>query len=241
MEHEPDRPGDQRCDSTASIIEAVDLGKKFVTPGGELWVFRHLNFVLRATEMVCLSGPSGSGKTSLLSLLAGLEGPTEGTVALLGQSLGKLSEARAAVLRRKAVGFVFQFFYLMPNLTVLENIALPLVASGSSRDALTLARELATALGLGNRLSHYPRQLSGGEQQRTAIARAVIASPGVIMADEPTGNLDARSAAGVLALLRQQTREGRAVLVASHSPRVAEISDRVVDLGGARLEEVLAP
>ncbi|HHW17730.1 MAG TPA: ABC transporter ATP-binding protein [Firmicutes bacterium] len=216
-----------------TLIEAVGLGKKFTAGGHETWVFRHLDFLLRPAEMVCLWGPSGSGKTTLLTILAGLERPTEGEVTLLNQPLKDLSEFRAAALRRRAIGFVFQFFYLMPNLTVLENIALPLVAAGQGATALTDARELAVRLGLGERIHHYPRQLSGGEQQRVALARALITNPPIIMADEPTGNLDASSAGVVLSLLRQMTGEGRAVLVASHNPKVAEASDRVFNLGGA--------
>lgn len=212
------------------LIEAVDLGKKFTVAGKSNWVFRHLNFVLEPKERVCLCGPSGSGKTTLLTLLAGLERPTEGEVTLLGRSLRTLSELRAASLRRKGIGFVFQFFYLMPNLTVLENISLPLVAAGQGGKALTRARELATRLGLGDHLHRYPRQLSGGEQQRVALARALVGDPPIVMADEPTGSLDAASASVVLSLLRQQTGDGRAVLVASHNPRVVEVSDRVVDL-----------
>jgi len=215
---------------TDKVIEAAGLGKEYSSAGHAFWVFRHLHLTLHQSEMVCVSGPSGCGKTTLLALLAGLEKPTEGTVRLCGQALSGISELRAATLRREAVGFVFQFFYLLPSITVLENVALPLVAAGKGRGALEKAGDLAEQLGLGDRLGHYPRQLSGGEQQRVALARALIGDPSVIMADEPTGNLDASSAELVLSLLRQQAQGNRAVLVASHNPRVVELSDRVIDL-----------
>ncbi len=212
------------------LIEACDIGKKYIVGRDTTWVIRHLDFETKPGEMVCLWGPSGSGKTTLLTILAGLENPTEGRVTLLDEPLQGLSEAQTAALRMRAIGFVFQFFYLMPNLTVIENIGLPLVAAGRTRDALTSAHILAAKFGLKDRATHFPRQLSGGEQQRVALARALIADPPIVMADEPTGNLDAKSAGIVLSHLRQLADGGRAVIVASHSARVAEMSDRVLSL-----------
>ncbi|MDQ7794319.1 MAG: ABC transporter ATP-binding protein [bacterium] len=221
---------DGRDEAGNELLRAKGLGKRFGGASDGFWIFRHLDMTLRPSEMVCLSGPSGCGKTTLLALLSGLEKPTEGTVTLMGHSLETMSEARAADVRRKAIGFVFQFFYLLPNLTVQENIALPLIAAGEGRTVLSRAAELASELGLVDRLNRYPRQLSAGEQQRVALARAIISSPAIVMADEPTGNLDASSADVVLSILRRQTQEGRAVLIASHNPKVVEVSDRVIDL-----------
>ncbi|MDQ7793632.1 MAG: ABC transporter ATP-binding protein [bacterium] len=215
----------------SQVIVARGLGKRYLSGGQQFWVFRGLCLEVEAGEMVCVWGPSGSGKTTLLSLLAGLERPTEGTVHLSGVRVSHLSEARSADLRRRHLGFVFQFFYLLPNLTAVENIALPLVLAGQSAVALPRARALARRLGLGDRCASYPAQLSGGEQQRVAIGRALINEPTVLMADEPAGNLDAASATVVLDILRGQTAEGRAVLVASHNTRIADLADRVVDLG----------
>jgi ABC-type lipoprotein export system ATPase subunit len=216
--------------TSGTLLKAVDLGKKFAVGRENIWIFRGLNFSLKSGEMVCLWGPSGSGKTTLLTLLAGLEKPSEGVVTLMGEPLKGLSEPQMARLRMRAIGFVFQFFYLMPGLNVLENIALPLVAAGEAREALSEAKRLAVRLGLGDRLGHFPRQLSGGEQQRVALARALIMDPPIVMADEPTGNLDAASAGVVMSRLRQLADDGRAVLIASHNPRVVEMSDRVFDL-----------
>lgn len=200
--------------------------------GLKFWALRNVELEVKSGEMVCVWGPSGSGKTTLLSILAGLDRPTEGQVYLAGVSLDRLSSSQIAALRRKHVGFVFQLFYLLPNLTALENIALPLVMAGKAAGALREAASLAERLGLKERGRAYPGQLSGGEQQRIAIARALVTRPSVLMADEPTGNLDAASAGVVLDLLRGQTGEGRAVLVASHNPKVADMADRVFSLEG---------
>lgn len=211
-------------------VEASGLGKQYKSVAGAFWVFRGLDLVIQRGEMVCISGPSGCGKTTLLALLAGLERPTEGQVKLMGNRIDNLKESAAAAVRRQTIGFVFQFFYLLPNLTVHENIALPMMAAKARHRDTNRATELADRLGLGARLRHYPRQLSGGEQQRVALARAVVGDPSIILADEPTGNLDAESAREVLALLRAQAQAGRTVLVVSHNRMVADLSDREIDL-----------
>jgi len=216
--------------SSHAAIEARGLGKQYRNGGTGFWVFRDLDLSVRQGEMVCVSGPSGCGKTTLLSLLAGLDRPTEGQVSLLGSRIDSMSESKAASIRRRVIGFVFQFFYLLPNLTVLENIALPLMAGPRQRNDTAKAAAMASRLGLGGRIKHYPRQLSGGEQQRVALGRALITDPAVILADEPTGNLDLESAALVLSLLRKQTEEGRTVLIVSHNHLVTRLSDREINL-----------
>jgi putative ABC transport system ATP-binding protein len=217
-------------------IEARGLGKQYRNAGEGFWVFRNLDLTVRQGEMVCVSGPSGCGKTTLLSLLAGLDRPTEGQVSLLGNRIDSMSESSAAAVRRRVIGFVFQFFYLLPNLTVLENVALPLMVGARHGSDLTQAAEMVSRLGLANRIRHYPRQLSGGEQQRVALGRALVTNPSIILADEPTGNLDLESAALVLSALRRQTEEGRTVLIVSHNQLVIRLSDREIDL--ARITRV---
>jgi ABC-type lipoprotein export system ATPase subunit len=211
-------------------VEAAGLGKQYRSVAGAFWVFRGLDLVVQRGEMVCISGPSGCGKTTLLALLAGLERPTAGQVKLMGNRIDNLKESASAAVRRQTIGFVFQFFYLLPNLTVHENIALPMMAAKPRRQDTRKAAELAERLGLGQRLRHFPRQLSGGEQQRVALARALIGDPSIILADEPTGNLDLESAREVLSLLRAQAQDGRTVLVVSHNRLVADLSDRELDL-----------
>lgn len=212
------------------LVEARHIGKRYLSGGREFWALRDFELSVGPLEMVCLWGPSGCGKTTALGILSGLEKPDEGEVWLDGIRLDTLSESEAARVRRTCIGFVFQFFYLLPNLSVAENIALPLVMAGRSREALREAANLAELLGLADRLRSFPGQLSGGEQQRVAIARALVTQPKVLFADEPTGNLDSQSCGVVLDTLRTVAANGRAVIVASHSARIRDSSDRVVSL-----------
>jgi len=216
-------------------LEAQHLGKRVVTPDGELVILENVNLTVAAGQSLAIVGASGSGKSTLLGLLAGLDTPTEGRVLLDGEDLTTLDEDGRAALRAARVGFVFQSFQLLPGLTALENVMLPLELA-----AVAGAREEATdvmqRVGLGQRLSHYPRQLSGGEQQRVAIARAFATSPALLFADEPTGNLDQRTGERIIELLFTLNRERQATLVlVTHDARLAEPCDRTVELEAGRL------
>src|SRR4030095_13879623 len=203
-------------------------------------VLLDVSFEVARREFVAIMGPSGSGKTSLLQILSGLDLPSAGGVEVDGTSMEKLDERGRTLLRRDRIGFVFQFFNLLPTLTVEENISLPLMLAGA-RDAIAFAkaRELAELVGLVPRLSHYPAQLSGGEMQRAAIARAIIHRPALLLADEPTGNLDSVNGAIVLKLLRELNEEMKlTVLLATHSRETAQMSERIIHMKDGRIQEI---
>ncbi len=186
----------------------------------------------------CVMGPSGSGKTTLLYLLAGLDEPSAGSVHLSDKDLSQLAENKRTLLRRKSVAFVFQYFHLLPNLTLAENIGLPLWIQGQSSGWEPVAKDWAERLGLGDRLKALPHELSGGERQRTSIARALVGGQPLILADEPTGNLSQKAGAEVMDLLRRAVdEEGRSVLLVTHNPRDAARADRVQFLVDGRLVE----
>jgi putative ABC transport system ATP-binding protein len=199
---------------------------------GPVEILKDLSFSVAPRERVAVTGPSGSGKSSLIAVAAGLEQPTSGKVELLGQDLGRLGEDGRARLRRGKVSLVFQSFHLLPNMTALENVAAPLEIAGVA-GADKLARGWLDRVGLSSRLSHYPHQLSGGEQQRVALARALAPRPALLFADEPTGNLDAANAAKVADLLfGLVAEEGAAMVLVTHDPALAERADRQVRLSG---------
>ncbi|MFD3263488.1 ABC transporter ATP-binding protein [Phenylobacterium ferrooxidans] len=201
---------------------------------GPVEILRDLSFRVETGERVAVTGPSGSGKSSLISVAAGLELPTAGTVRLFGQDLGKLDEDGRARLRRGRVSLVFQSFHLLPNMTAAENIAAPLEIAGR-RDAAELARSWLERVGLAARGRHYPHQLSGGEQQRVALARALAPRPALLFADEPTGNLDAANAALVADLMFDLVIEtGAALVLVTHDPILARRADRQVVIGDGR-------
>ena len=212
------------------MLEARGLTKAYESGAQTLTVLRDVNFTIRDGEFVAIIGPSGSGKTTLLGLLAGLDVPSAGTVILDGADLGALGEDARARLRGEKVGFVFQSFQLIPTLTALENVQVPLDLRGD-RHASARARDLLARVGLSERTHHYPVQLSGGEQQRVAIARAFSNSPKVLFADEPTGNLDASTGGRIVELLESLNREDRTTLVlVTHDPAIAGRARRVVRL-----------
>ena len=219
------------------ILTAKKLSRQVQTPDGPLTILDQVDLAVMPGEVVAIAGPSGSGKTTLIGLLAGLEMPTSGSVCLLGQELSDLTEDQKAALRAGNVGFVFQAFHLIRSLNAVENVELALELAGSKNQRMN-ARELLQQVGLGSRLNHYPAQLSGGEQQRVALARAFAVQPGVLFADEPTGNLDASNSDVVADLffdLRQ--RYGSALLLVTHDPALAERCDRILTLGpGGRLQ-----
>jgi len=222
---------------TPSIqVQARDLHKSVVGPGGNLSILAGLDLQVAAGEAVAILGASGSGKSTLLGLLAGLDQASRGEVHLFGQNLVRLDEDARARLRAGQVGFVFQNFQLLPTLTALENILLPLELIGT-QTAQQQARQALDQVGLGQRADHYPRQLSGGEQQRVAIARAIAARPRLLFADEPTGNLDQHTGAQVIELLLSLRRKiGVALILVTHDAALAERCDRRLLLDQGRLE-----
>jgi putative ABC transport system ATP-binding protein len=218
--------------NSSPVLEVKGLSKTYRSGNGVLTVVKDISFALGQGATCAILGPSGSGKTTLLSLCAGLDQPSAGEVRLDGVSLGALNEDGRARLRNERVGFVFQSFNLIPTLTAIENVMVPLELRGGAN-----AREQAAALlqrvGLGERLTHYPAQLSGGEQQRVAVARAFINRPKILFADEPTGNLDAETGHIVIqSLFALNTEAGTALLLVTHDPELAERAQRVIRLKG---------
>jgi putative ABC transport system ATP-binding protein len=213
------------------VLEARGLAKTYDTGGAEVLALRGVDLAIEPGEFVAIMGPSGCGKSTLLNLLAGLDRPTAGEVWLDGRRIDRLSEAELARLRRRKIGFVFQFFNLLPALSTVENVELPLLLVGRRRkDARRAAHELMGALGVGDRPAAAPTQLSGGQQQRVALARALANSPDIVLGDEPTGNLDSTAARDVLGLLRAARDQGQTLLLVTHDARVAAAADRVVAL-----------
>ena len=217
------------------MLEAARLGKQVSSPEGTLAILSDVSLAIGRGETVAVMGASGAGKSTLLALLAGLDEPTSGTVRLAGNELTALDEDGRAAVRARHVGFVFQSFHLVPSLTALENAMLPLELAGRS-DARPAAIEVLAKVGLGERVGHYPRQLSGGEQQRVAIARAFITRPDVLFADEPTGNLDSVTGERIMDLLFGLNEEAGATLVlVTHDRELAARCGRVIRLDAGRV------
>ena len=227
--------------AAGATVRAQGLWKVYPgSRGAGVPALRGASLEARPGEVVALCGRSGSGKTTLLHLLAGLDRPTSGRVEVEGKDLAALGERGRTRLRRARIGFVFQFFNLLPTLTALENVALALELAGRPDGGRAL--EALEAVGLGGMGHRFPHELSGGEQQRVAVARALVKGPGVILADEPTGNLDTRTGDAVLRLLTDQAREqGACLILATHSPRAAGVADRVFRMADGRLEEAGPP
>ena len=214
-------------------LDAVNLNLK--SEAGTVHILKDVTLSLPAGKTVGVMGPSGSGKTTLLMVLSGLERPTSGTVTVAGSSLGAMDEDSLAAFRRDNIGIVFQNFHLIPTMTALENVAVPLELAGR-KDAFALAEAALKAVGLGHRLTHYPSQLSGGEQQRVAVARAFAPGPKLILADEPTGNLDADTGKMVTDLMFGLTRErGTTLLLVTHEAALAERCDMTVHIRDGRI------
>ncbi len=213
-----------------ALIQATNLTKIYGKGETALVALDHVNLEVEAGEFVAVMGPSGCGKSTLLHLLGGLDRPTEGSVSIDEERLDQLTDDKLTVLRRRKIGFIFQFYNLIPILSALENAALPMTLDGDKAgDAKEKAAEWLGKVGLGDRLKSRPDQLSGGQQQRVAIARALIAEPKLILADEPTGNLDSKAADEIASLLRQVANEwGRAVLMVTHDAHNASYADRIL-------------
>jgi putative ABC transport system ATP-binding protein len=218
-----------------TVLEARSLRKQVTSPEGMLTILDDVSIAVGAGETVAIVGASGAGKSTLLALLAGLDEPSGGTVWLEGTELSALDEDGRAAARARHVGFVFQSFHLVPSLTALENVMLPLELAGRT-DARAAARAVLQQVGLGARLGHYPRQLSGGEQQRVAIARAFVTRPSVLFADEPTGNLDTATGARVIELLFDlNAANGTTLVLVTHDREIAARCNRVIELDAGRL------
>jgi putative ABC transport system ATP-binding protein len=218
-----------------TVLEARKLRKEVTSPEGMLTILDEVSFAVMAAETVAVVGASGAGKSTLLALLAGLDEPSAGSVWLEGIELSALDEDGRAEARARHVGFVFQSFHLIPSLTAIENVMLPLELAGRA-DARGTARAVLQQVGLGPRLGHYPRQLSGGEQQRVAIARAFVTRPAVLFADEPTGNLDTATGHRVIDLLFDLNgANGTTLLLVTHDREIAARCNRVIELDAGRL------
>jgi putative ABC transport system ATP-binding protein len=217
------------------VLEARNLSKQVSSPEGPLTIVRNISFSVTQGESIALVGPSGAGKSTLLALLAGLELPTSGEVVLAGEALGALDEDGRARLRAERVGFVFQSFHLLPSLTALENVMLPLELAARD-DARSAASQMLARVGLAARVGHYPRQLSGGEQQRVALARASVGHPAVLFADEPTGNLDTATGERIAQLLFELNRGSDTTLVlVTHEASLAARCGRMLSMDAGAL------
>ena len=221
-----------------ALIHLETVRKEFPMKGWTLEVLKGISFHIDAGEYVALCGPSGSGKTTLMDILGCLSTPTAGAYHLAGEAVADLNERDLARVRNERVGFVFQNFHLVPRLSALENVQLPLVyARVPRRDRQQRAAAALDSVGLGDRLQHRPNELSGGQQQRVAIARALINDPSLILADEPTGNLDSESGMDILALFRALHDDGRTILVVTHDAHVAQQTQRILHLRDGCIEQ----
>ena len=220
----------------ATIIDVADITKVHRTGDVSVEALRGVSFVVDPGEFVAIMGPSGSGKTTLLGILGCLDRPTTGSYRLVGQEMSGLSETRRARVRGERIGFVFQAYNLLPRSTAFKNVELPLIYAGvRAAERRSRALEALAAVGLSQRAHHLPSQLSGGEQQRVAIARALVVQPSVVLADEPTGNLDSASANEVLTILEQVNRQGATIVMVTHSSQVAERASRIVRFEDGRV------
>ncbi len=224
-----------------ALIELSDVQLTLASAAGQVNILRGINLAVAAGESVAVVGPSGSGKSTMLMVMAGLERPSAGTVRIAGQDITGFDEDRMALFRREHIGIVFQGFHLIPTMTALENVAVPLEFAGD-RQAFAHARKGLEAVGLGHRLSHYPGQLSGGEQQRVALARAFAAEPSLLLADEPTGNLDAATGSAIVDLMFELCRRRDAtLLLITHDIDLAARCDRTVRMLDGRLTAEIPP
>ena len=215
-----------------SVIKTNNLQKHYQVGENSVHAVDGVDLNVREGEFVCISGRSGSGKSTLLSLLAGLESPTDGEVVLLGEHLEQMNERERGRFRREHIGFIFQAYNLLPNLTATENVALPLMFRGMPQEQReAIARKMLCRVGLAHRLDHFPSQMSGGQQQRAGIARAFITRPDIVFADEPTGNLDSATTAEIMEMIRGFARKFRqTIILVTHDPEMAAYADRVVKL-----------
>jgi putative ABC transport system ATP-binding protein len=221
--------------TNGAVVTATDLSRRYGEGEAAVDALRGVSLSVAGGELVAVMGPSGSGKSTLMHLLAALDKPTGGTVTIAGEDVGSLSDRQVTLLRRKHIGFVFQFFNLLPMLTAEENVLLPLSIAGEKPDP-EFFKSLMDRVGLTPRKDHRPSELSGGQQQRVAIARALVAQPTVVFADEPTGNLDSRTGTEILELLRASTSDlGQTMVMVTHDAQAASIADRVLFLADGEI------
>jgi putative ABC transport system ATP-binding protein len=220
------------------LIEVSNLRKTYARGLNKTEALKGINLTLNRGEFTSIMGPSGSGKSTLLHLLGGLDRPTSGTVKIADQKIDEFNDHDLSVFRRQRLGFIFQFFNLLPTLTALENVALPLLLDGKSMKSIeSKARDLLVLIGLENRMTHRPDELSGGEMQRVAIARALVTDPLLILADEPTGNLDSKNGAMVLEILSRMARErGHTILMVTHDTKAASFGTRLIRMVDGLIE-----
>lgn len=222
----------------SNVIEVRDIVKTYQMGEVEVHALRGVSFDIKKGEIVAIMGPSGSGKTTLMNMLGCLDRPTSGDYLLDGELVSNLTDDQLAKIRNKRVGFVFQSFNLLPRVSALVNVALPLRYAGVTSGRRDLAREALEAVGLGDRVTHRPTELSGGQQQRVAVARAIINNPSIIMADEPTGNLDSKVGQEIMDLLVSLNKErGTTLIIVTHDPRISEQTERVIRLIDGHLDE----
>jgi len=220
------------------LLTVKSLEKSYTRGKEAVHALRGVDLEILEGQFVSIMGPSGSGKSTLLHLMGGLDRPTRGEVILRGESIAGMSDTELSLFRRKKLGFIFQFFNLLPTLSALENVCLPrLLGSESIKKIEPRARELLTLMGLENRMDHKPDQLSGGEMQRVAIARALISDPALILADEPTGNLDTKTGEAILELLREMSKTtGKTIVMVTHDPKAASYGNRLIRMKDGALE-----
>jgi putative ABC transport system ATP-binding protein len=220
------------------MIEVRDLSKILTSGAHQLEILKGVNLTVQKGEVLAIEGPSGSGKSTLLGLLAGFDSPTKGSIRIDGEEITGLDEDQLALLRGRKLGFVFQSYNLISTLTAEENVMLPLELRGDSKNPQQRSRELLSSVGLKDRASHYPAQLSGGEQQRVALARAFACSPSILLADEPTGNLDSATGSIVLEMLLTLNRsEGATLVIVTHDPALSSLTDRIVHLRDGQITD----
>ncbi len=228
--------GQQRATSAPAALEARDVTRSLPLGRERIDILHGITFKITRGEFVAIIGPSGSGKSTVLGIIAGLDSPTGGQVLVDGVDITKMSEAQLATIRNQKIGMIFQAFNLIPTLTAQENVEVPLYVGKHEGSPASRAKEVLTLVGLGHRLDHRPNQLSGGEQQRVAIARALATNPAIVIADEPTGNLDAKSSANVLGLIRDlREQTGTTFIIATHDPSVAAAAERVIRIFDGRV------
>jgi putative ABC transport system ATP-binding protein len=227
--------------AAAPVVSARDLTRQYGAGETTVHALRGVSVDVASGQLTAVMGPSGSGKSTLMHILAGLDRPTAGEVLVAGTQIGALNDSQLTKLRREHIGFIFQFFNLLPMLTAKENILLPMSIAGDKPDPVWVA-ELTKAVGLGDRLSHRPSQLSGGQQQRVAIARALVSKPTVMFADEPTGNLDSHTSGEILELLRNSVSSyGQTTVMVTHDAHAAAIADRILFLADGLIVKDLGP
>jgi putative ABC transport system ATP-binding protein len=225
-----------------ALVELRNVSKIYHLGGEEIRALDNLTLDIDSGEFISIIGPSGSGKSTLMHILGCLDSPTQGTIKLDGTMIHRATVTELAAIRNRKIGFVFQFFNLLPKLTVLENVALPMVYSGAnSRERRERAMEVLKLVDLDNRSKHRPMELSGGQQQRAAIARALVNNPKIVFADEPTGNLDSHTGEAILELFRRLSKEGRTIALVTHDPEIAAVTPRRIEIRDGKVAKIVDP